>query len=77
MINEIKEKEKIQRSKNDLIFEAQTSLSSYMTKEEFLTIINNLDFQAIKYADIKFITNFIIDFEEQNFKMLTKDIEIR
>lgn len=38
----------------------QCGKNSYISKEKFVEMINNLDFKAIERADIHFITNAIV-----------------
>ena len=49
---------------------------SYLSKEEFINIINNIDFIGVKRCEIGLITGFIIDCENNDIKPLTKNIEI-
>ena len=66
---EFEEKQKV----NILIEEAK---KSYITKEEFINIINTLEFGAIKNAEINFITGFIYDKKDEAVRPLSKRIEI-
>lgn len=40
------------------------SPKTYITKEKFVEIINNLDFKYVESAEIEFITVFMYDSEE-------------
>ena len=48
----------------------------YLTKEEFINIINNIDFLSIKCCELHVITGFIVDLEKDEVKPLTKNIEL-
>lgn len=49
---------------------------SYLTKEEFINILNSIDFESIKECRLELITGFIINFETNDIKPLTKNVEI-
>lgn len=49
---------------------------SYITKEEFLNILNSIEFESIKYCRIELVTGFIINIETNEIKPLTKNIDI-
>ena len=49
---------------------------SYLTKEELINMLNNIDFISVKKCEIELITGFIINCEENNIRPLTKNIEI-
>ena len=49
---------------------------SYLTKEEFINILNNIDFLSVKCCDLQIITGFIVDFQTGEVKPLTKNIEL-
>lgn len=51
-------------------------IDSYMTKEEFIEIINNLHFTHIKEADLYFITGFVYNAEDDTTKTLGFKIDI-
>lgn len=56
--------------------EYKLMVNSYMTKEEFITIINNLDFKCIKSCDLELITSFIVNCKDKSFKQLYKKVSI-
>ena len=49
---------------------------SYLTKEEFINMINSINFERIKECDLKLITGYIINYETNDIKPLTKNIDI-
>lgn len=49
---------------------------SYLTKEEFMNIVNSIDFISIKECNIEIITGFIVDCEKNTIQPLTKNINI-
>ena len=49
---------------------------SYISKEEFIEVINSIDFVAIKYCNIDFLTGIIIDGENGEIKRLSYNIII-
>ena len=49
---------------------------NYLTKEELINMLNNIDFISVKKCEIELITGFIINCEENNIRPLTKNIEI-
>lgn len=56
--------------------EYKLMINSYMTKEEFITMINNLDFKCIKSCDLELITSFIVNCKDKSFKQLYKKVSI-
>ena len=71
----IKTKEKIEKQSEieNKIFEIK---KSYVSKAEFIEIINNIEFESIKKCELELITWIIADFETGEVKPLTKNIEI-
>lgn len=49
---------------------------SYLTKEELINMLNNIDFVSVRKCEIELITGFIINCEDNNIRPLTKNIEI-
>ena len=49
---------------------------SYLTKEEFINLLNSIEFESIKECRIELITGFIINCETNEIKPLTKNIDI-
>lgn len=50
--------------------------NSYIAKEDFLKMIETLQFTHIEYADIKLITGYLYDGENDTIKRLGFKIEI-
>ena len=50
--------------------------TSYITKEEFIALIQTINFIAVKECDIDFITDFLANFETGEMKPLTKNIRL-
>lgn len=48
---------------------------NYITKEQFINLLNNLDFGYIERAEIDFITNLIID--NENMTQETRGFNIQ
>lgn len=49
---------------------------SYLTKEEFINMLNNIDFDNVKECSLELITGFIINCETKEIRPLTKNINI-
>ena len=49
---------------------------SYISKEEFINIINNIEFIGINKCDMELVTGCIIDTENKEIKPVYKSIEI-
>lgn len=49
---------------------------SYMSKEELINLLQSIDFERIKECSLELITGFIINFETNEIKPLTKNINI-
>lgn len=49
---------------------------SYITKEEFIDMISNIDFKRVKTCELSLITGFIYDGDENEIKPLYKRIEL-
>lgn len=49
---------------------------SYITKEEFINIINNIEFIAIKKCDLDLVTGFILHIEDEEVTPLYKTINL-
>lgn len=61
---------------NNFFEECKCKLDSYMSKEELLSIINNIDFMKVKFANLELITGCITDNKTKEFKILSKNITI-
>ena len=57
----------------DKMFEIE---KSYLTKEELINMLNNIDFVRVEKCDLKLITGFICDYAEGEVKPLSKRIEL-
>ena len=49
---------------------------SYLTKEEFINMLNNIDFVRVESCDLKLITSFICDYVKGEVRPLSKRIEL-
>ncbi|MDD7757757.1 MAG: hypothetical protein PUJ51_25205 [Clostridiales bacterium] len=49
---------------------------SYLTKEEFINMLNNIDFVRVERCDLNLITGFICDYAEGEVRPLSKRIEL-
>ena len=49
---------------------------SYLTKEELINMLNNIDFVRVEKCDLKLITGFIYDYAESEVRPLSKSIEL-
>ena len=67
--DEIQKTNKIQNK----IFEIE---KSYLTKEELINMLNNIDFVRVEECDLKLITGFICDYAEDEVRPLSKRIEL-
>ena len=63
--NEIDVKERLQITEN-----------SYMSKEEFLTILEKMDFKAVNCCSITLITDFIYNSSTDKIETRSKNITI-
>ncbi len=70
---ETKEQIEKQSETENKIFEIK---KSYMSKAEFIEIINNIEFELVKKCELELITGIIANFENGETKTLTKNIEI-
>ena len=68
-MEEIKNIEKV-RTK---MFEIE---KSYITKEEFINMISNIDFERVKRCELSLITGFIYNGDEDEIETLFKRIEL-
>ena len=48
----------------------------YLTKEEFINMLNNIDFVREERCDLKLITSFICDYAAGEVRPLSKRIEL-
>lgn len=48
----------------------------YLTKEELINMLNNIDFVRVEKCDLKLITGFICDYAEGEVRPLSKRIEL-
>ena len=46
---------------------------SYLTKEELINMLNNIDFVRVEECDLKLITGFICDYEEVKLDLYLKE----
>ena len=67
-----KKKKKTNKIQNK-IFEIE---KSYLTKEELINMLNNIDFVRVEKCDLKLITGFICDYAEDEVRRLSKRIEL-
>ena len=67
--DEIQKTNKIQNK----MFEIE---KSYLTKEEFINMLNNIDFVRVERCDLKLITSFICDYAEGEVIPISKRIEL-
>lgn len=58
---------------NERIFEIE---KSYMTKEEIISLLQNIEFLGVERCDIRLITGYIADYKTGEVKTLSKNIEI-
>ena len=72
MKNEIKK----DINKSGFVTECKLKGESYMSKEEFINLINTINFKAIRNAHLDLITDIIIKPEDQEMKILSKQIDI-
>ena len=49
---------------------------SYLTKEELINMLNNIDFVRVEKCDLKLITGFICGYAEGEVRPLSKRIEL-
>lgn len=49
---------------------------SYLTKEELINMLNNIDFVRVEKCDLKLITGFICNYAEGEVRPLSKNIEL-
>ena len=61
---------------NDLETKKYEIEKSYLSKEEFINIINNVDFIGVSKCNLELVTGCIIDIEEKEIKPLYKTLEI-
>ena len=73
MENEI-EKEQIifKKEQRDIL-----SPKTYITKEKFVELITNLNYEFIESADIEFITGFLLNVEDNTLSPKGYKIDIR
>ena len=60
----------------DIENNVESRINSYLTKEEFINILNSIEFESIKQCRIELITGFIVNLETAEIKPLTKNIDI-
>lgn len=58
------------------IMESEQKMNSYLTKEEFIEMLKLIDFKAVRNCNIDLITGMIINTDEKEVKILSKNIEI-
>lgn len=68
--------EEIETNKFELETKKYEIEKSYLTKEELINMLNNIDFVSVKKCEIELITGFIINCENNDIRPLTKNIEI-
>lgn len=51
-------------------------IASYISKDEFLNIINNTEFVCVKEADLELLTGILYNVDDNNFRELSKNIRI-
>lgn len=56
--------------------EARLKYNSYLTKNEFIKLIEQIDFDKIQSCEIRCITGIIFDGKDLSCKLLTKNINI-
>lgn len=56
--------------------EAQLKYNSYLKKDEFIKLIEQIDFEKIQSCEIRCITGVIYDCKDLSCKILTKNINI-
>lgn len=61
---------------NDFIKESEIKGNSYVSKEEFINIINTISFKAIRRANLDLITDIIIKPDNEEMEILSKTIDI-
>lgn len=61
---------------SDLEVEVAEIKKSYISKEKFIEMINSIDFVAIKYCNIDFLTGIIADGKTGEIKKLSYNITI-
>ena len=69
-------KNDIDKKLKDLIVKAEALKNSYMSKEEFINVINTIDFKFIKEADLNLVTDILDDPEDDSLDVRTKTIRI-
>jgi len=62
--------------KENLQVKVEEIKKSYISKEKFIEMINSIDFVAIKYCNIDFLTGIIADTETEEIKKLSYNITI-
>ena len=63
-------------TEQNIINKKNEIMASYISKEEFLNIINNTNFACVKEADLELITGIIYNVDDNTFKDLSKNIRI-
>lgn len=58
------------------VTECKLKGESYVSKEEFIDIINMIKFKAIRRANLDLITDIIVKPESQEMEILSKQIDI-
>lgn len=58
------------------IMESEQKMNSYLTKEEFIELLKLIDFKAIRNCDIDLITGMIVNTDDKEVKILSKNINI-
>lgn len=56
--------------------EYKLMVNSYMTKEEFISMIDKLKFKCVKVCELELITGFIVNCKDKSFKELYKKVSI-
>lgn len=64
------------KEQTDFTSKANMSLQSYMTKDEFITMLQNLRFNFVKNAEIDVCTNSLIDVENKELNNYSYKINI-
>ena len=70
--------DKIRKDRDHLDFIRTCNLKadSYVSKEEFINIINMLNFKAVRRANLDLITDIIVNANNEEMQVLSKQIDI-
>ncbi len=60
----------------ELVNKAEALKNSYMSKEEFINVINIIDFKFIKETDLDLVTDILVNLEEDRLEVKSKNIRI-